>query len=111
VNFWNSWCIPCEQEAPALQQFYAAHKDDSDFAMVGIVRDDTTGDVRTYVKDNDVGWTIALDPQNEAALDFATRGQPETYAISPGGVVAAAKYGPMSSGELETFLAAARAPE
>ena len=48
-------------------------------------------------------------PQNEAALDFATRGQPETYAISPSGVVAAAKYGPMSSGELETFLAAARA--
>lgn len=111
VNFWNSWCIPCEQEAPALQQFYAAHKDDSDFAMIGIVRDDTTGDVRTYVKDNDVGWTIALDPQNQAALDFATRGQPETYAISPGGTVAAAKYGPMSSGELETFLAAARASE
>ena len=79
--------------------------------MIGIVRDDTTGDVRTYVKDNGVGWTIALDPQNEAALDFATRGQPETYAISPGGVVAAAKYGPMSSGELETFLAAARASE
>ncbi len=109
VNFWNHWCIPCQQEAPALARFYAEHKDDSDFAMVGIVRDDTTNDVRGYVRKNGVGWTIALDPDNQAALDFATRGQPETYAISPGGVVTAAKYGPMSSSELETFLSSARA--
>ncbi len=109
VNFWNHWCIPCQQEAPALEKFYAQHKDDADFAMVGIVRDDTTNDVRAYVRQNGIGWTIALDPTDQAALDFATRGQPETYAISPGGVVTAAKYGPMSSGELETFLASARA--
>jgi hypothetical protein len=60
------------------------------------------------VKKNDVAWTVALDPGSVAALDFGTRGQPETYAISPSGVVAAAKYGPMSSRELELFLAAAR---
>jgi peroxiredoxin len=109
VNFWNSWCIPCQQEEPALQQFYAAHKDDSDFVMVGIVRDDTTSQVRKFVDANKVGWTVALDPKNEATLAFATRGQPETYAISPGGVVAAANIGPMSAQGLETFLAAARA--
>ena len=28
VNFWNSWCIPCQEEEPLLKQFYAAHKDD-----------------------------------------------------------------------------------
>ena len=108
VNFWNHWCIPCQQEAPALDAFYAAHRDDPDFAMIGIVRDDTTGDVRAYVTKQGVGWTIALDPGSVAALDFGTRGQPETYAISPSGVVAAAKYGPMSTRELELFLAAAR---
>lgn len=108
VNFWNHWCIPCQQEAPALEAFYARHQSDPDFAMVGIVRDDTTGDVRAYVKKRGIAWTIALDPESVAALDFGTRGQPETYAISPSGVVAAAKYGPMSSQELETFLAAAR---
>jgi cytochrome c biogenesis protein CcmG/thiol:disulfide interchange protein DsbE len=108
VNFWNSWCIPCQQEAPALAQFYAEHKDDADFAMVGIVRDDTTGEVRAYVKKNGIGWTIALDPGSVAALDFGTRGQPETYAVSPSGTVAAAKYGPMSTNELERFLDAAR---
>lgn len=108
VNFWNSWCIPCQQEAPALAQFYAQHQDETDFAMVGIVRDDTTDEVRAYVKKHGIDWTIALDPDSVAALDFGTRGQPETYAISPSGTVAAAKYGPMSTGELERFLDAAR---
>jgi cytochrome c biogenesis protein CcmG, thiol:disulfide interchange protein DsbE len=108
VNFWNSWCTPCREEEPSLQRFYAAHKDDPDFAMIGIVRQDETGDVKAYVKKNGIEWNVALDPGSVAALDFGTRGQPETYAISPSGVVAAAKYGPMSSKELELFLAAAR---
>ena len=109
VNFWNTWCLPCLQEAPALEQFYAEHENDSDFVMVGIVRNDETKDVRAYVRKNGVKWTIALDPENRAALDFATRGQPETYAVSPRGVVTAAKYGAMSPSELEMFLASARA--
>ncbi|HEY3671017.1 MAG TPA: TlpA disulfide reductase family protein [Acidimicrobiia bacterium] len=108
VNFWNSWCTPCQQEEPALQAFYAEHKDDPDFAMIGIVRNDETDTVKAYVKKNGIEWQVALDPGSVAALDFGTRGQPETYAISPSGVVAAAKFGPMSSKELEFFLAAAR---
>jgi cytochrome c biogenesis protein CcmG/thiol:disulfide interchange protein DsbE len=108
VNFWNSWCSPCRQEEPSLQSFYAAHKNDPDFVMIGIVRQDETGTVKAYVKKNGIEWTVALDPTNVAALDFGTRGQPETYAISPSGVVVAAKYGPMSSKDLELFLAAAR---
>jgi len=97
VNFWNSWCTPCREEEPSLQRFYAAHKDDPDFTMIGIVRQDETGDVKAYVNKNGIEWKVALDPGSVAALDFGTRGQPETYAISPSGVVAAAKYGPMSS--------------
>ena len=33
VNFWNSWCIPCREEHPALKQFYARHTDDPDFVL------------------------------------------------------------------------------
>jgi cytochrome c biogenesis protein CcmG/thiol:disulfide interchange protein DsbE len=111
INFWNTWCTPCRDEAPALEEFYAQHADDSDFVMVGIVRDpqESTKAIKAYVNDRGMKWTVALDPGDQAALDFATRGQPETLAVSPTGVVAASKYGPMSVAELEKFLAAARA--
>jgi hypothetical protein len=75
--------------SPALKAFYEAHADDPNFAMVGIVRDaqrSRTG-IEDYVRTQGMGWTIALDPGSKAALDFATRGQPETFAISPDGVI------------------------
>jgi cytochrome c biogenesis protein CcmG/thiol:disulfide interchange protein DsbE len=109
VNFWNSWCIPCRQEAPALESFYAAHRDEPDFAMVGIVRDDDPGPVRDYVESNSVAWPVAFDPSGSAALGFGTTGQPETYVITPTGVAACGTLGPVTRAELESWLRAARA--
>lgn len=105
VNFWNSWCIPCKQEESALKTFWSRHKNDPNVAMVGIVRDDTDGDARRYAQSHGMSWTIALDHGSHAALDFATRGQPETYAISPDGVITGSQYGPVSVANLETMLA------
>ena len=108
VNFWNSWCAPCRQEAPSLARFYAAHADDRAFAMVGIVIDDSPSAARSYVKTHGIGWQIALDPGSRAALDFGTTGQPETYAISPDGVIVAKRSGPASVQDLTRMLAMAR---
>jgi cytochrome c biogenesis protein CcmG, thiol:disulfide interchange protein DsbE len=108
VNFWNSWCIPCQQEEPALEQFYDAHKNEPDFAMVGIVRDDDATSIRNYVASNKVAWPVALDPSGSAELGFGTTGQPETYVISPAGVAACGGLGPVSEADLEDWLAVAR---
>jgi len=108
VNFWNSWCIPCRQEHPELTKFYARHNDDPDVALVGIVRDDTKAAAERWVKKYGDDWTIATDPDGKAALAFATRGQPETFAISPDGVVVGYQFGPSSVDDLEQLLSAAR---
>lgn len=108
VNFWNTWCIPCRDELPALKRFADRHRDDPDVAFVGIVRDDTKRSVREYVDAEGIDWTIAMDPGSRAALGFGTRGQPETFAITPGGLVAGAQIGPVTDRDLETMLAAAR---
>jgi cytochrome c biogenesis protein CcmG/thiol:disulfide interchange protein DsbE len=108
VNFWNTWCIPCRQEHDALAEFYARHRDDRDFAMIGIVRDDDEDAVREYVARENVGWTIAMDPKGTAAIAYGTTGQPETYVIGPDGVVHAQLFGPASVSDLETMYARAR---
>ena len=109
VNFWNSWCIPCQQELPSLRQFAQRHAGDSSFVLLGVVRDDTAKAARQYATAEGMTWPLAADPGASISLAFGTRGQPETYAISPSGVIAGAEIGPASVGTLETLLAAARA--
>lgn len=108
VNFWNTWCIPCQKELPALRDFAASHAGDSDFLFVGIVRDDTDAAVRTYVSEKRITWPIAFDPDARAAVDFGTTGQPETYAISREGIVVAQQFGAVSVEDLEAMLACAK---
>jgi cytochrome c biogenesis protein CcmG/thiol:disulfide interchange protein DsbE len=108
VNFWNSWCIPCEQEHDALVKFYERHAGEPGFQMVGIVRDDTESAVRAYVKSEKLPYPVAFDPANRAALDYGTRGQPETYVVAPDGVIVASKYGPSSVEDLEQMYRVAK---
>src|SRR5262249_41647606 len=95
VNFWNSWCIPCRQEHNALVEFYKRHRNDPDVEMVGIVRDDTESAVRSYVTRENMQWPVAMDPDGKAAIAYGTTGQPETYVISPSGVVSSQVIGPV----------------
>jgi len=109
VNFWNSWCIPCQQELPSLKMFAAEHAADPNVVLVGILRDDTVGAARAYAAAEGISWPVADDPGAALSLAFGTRGQPETYAISPGGLVVGSEYGPASVKNLDTLLAAAQA--
>jgi cytochrome c biogenesis protein CcmG/thiol:disulfide interchange protein DsbE len=108
VNFWNSWCIPCRKEYAALASWYRRNRRSSDVELLGIVRDDSRDAVRSYVQDEHVDWPVAFDPGAKAALDFGTRGQPETYAIGPDGLVAASVFGPVTPRVLDRMVATAQ---
>lgn len=108
VNFWNSWCLPCRQEHPALESWYRQHRNSNDVVLLGIVREDSESAIRSYVDTENVGWPVAFDPGAKAALDFGTRGQPETYAIGPDGVVAASIFGPVTPQILDQMVARAQ---
>ncbi len=109
INFWNDWCIPCQEEHPALVAFAAAHAADPTVRLVGIVRDENSvQDIREYVAAEGVTWTVLTDPDGTAKVDFGTTGQPETFAIGPEGKVRAVHIGPASFAELEAMLEQAR---
>jgi len=108
VNFFNSWCIPCQLEEPALQAFYAEHRTEPDFAMVGIIIDDDAPTMRNYVAKKGIDWPVGIDPNGKASVDFGTTGQPETYVIAPDGVAVCGALGPSTQAALDVWLAAAR---
>lgn len=108
VNFWNTWCVPCRREVPALERFWARHSNDPDLVFVGIVRDDTDDAVRDFVDERRWDWDIVFDPGERAALAFGTTGQPETFAIAPDGLVVGRRVGEATVDDLEQLLAMAR---
>jgi len=108
VNFWNSWCLPCRDELPALKVFFDRHADDPEFLMLGIVRDDTVKAARAFVRERGIDWTIGFDQESVAALAFGTRGQPETFAVTADGVIVGYQYGPSTVADLERLFARAR---
>ena len=108
INFWNSWCIPCQQEHAALSSFYTSHAKDPDFEMIGIVRDDTTKAARAWVAEHHDGWQFATDPDGQATLGFGTTGQPESYMIAPNGIVVGLFRSAVTVSDLEEMLAVAR---
>lgn len=108
VNFWNSWCIPCREEHAALSRWYETNRNDPSVVLLGIVREDSRKDVREWVKNEKVTWPVAFDPGGKASLDFGTRGQPETYAIGPDGVVVASQFGPVTPAVLDQMVAYAQ---
>lgn len=109
VNFWNTWCIPCQQEEPVLAEFYAAHRDDPEFAMLAIVHDDSDGAVRNWIEANpDAGYPVVFDRGERAARQFGVTGQPESYFLTRDGRITAVQKGPADREDLELMLACAR---
>ena len=108
VNFWNTWCVPCRREVPALETFWARHSNDPDLVFVGVVRDDTDAAVRAFVTERRWDWEIVFDPGERTALAFGTTGQPETFAIAPDGLVVGRRVGEATVDDLEQLLAMAR---
>ena len=112
INFWNTWCVPCQQELPELKKFVKAHAGDDTVQTIGIVRDpqEPASVIGKYADATGMNWTIALDPGSKAALDFATRGQPESFLVAPNGEVLVYFYGPVTASVLDRAIAAAGGP-
>ena len=102
LNFFASWCIPCQQEQPELVKFQNAHAG-GDAAIFGVRFDDPdTGPIESLMSKSGATWPIVDAP--DAKITYSVTGPPETFLISPGGIVLAHIVGPVSDTMLENVL-------
>lgn len=104
LNFFASWCPPCQQEQPDLVAFAYQHRHSDDVALVGVVFDDAATNARNFMSQAGATWPAVSDPTGRIALDYAVRGPPETFLISPQGVVAVHIDGAVSIDALNGYL-------
>jgi cytochrome c biogenesis protein CcmG/thiol:disulfide interchange protein DsbE len=105
LNFVASWCVPCRQEHPHLAAFDTRHRAAGDGGVLGVVFSDKPANVREFFRERGGDWPVLEDPQGQVALEFGVRGPPESFVISPRGVVVAKIVGPATIEGLERVLA------
>jgi cytochrome c biogenesis protein CcmG, thiol:disulfide interchange protein DsbE len=108
VNFFASWCPPCQQEQPELVAFAYAHRSSGDAALVGVVFDDGASTARSFMRSTGASWPAVSDPGGQIALNYGVRGPPETFLVAPDGTVVAHFDGPMTNATLDYWLARAQ---
>lgn len=107
VNFWASWCVPCQEEAPVLQAF-AEQWADRGVTLVGIIYNDRRSAAAGFRDRYRLTYPQALDPGGRAALDFGVFGIPETYVIDSRGIIMAKLIGAVAPGVLDDVVIAVR---
>lgn len=79
VNFWASWCGPCQQETPLLASFYKANG--GRVAIVGIDSNDPAAKAIAFVAAKGVSYPIGVDPKLSLANAYSVAAFPQTFFL------------------------------
>ena len=101
LNFWASWCEPCQKEMPALVTFSKEHPG---MSVVGLAVNDRPAYSRRFAKKVGADFPLGIDRDADVAAKFdASIGLPMTVIIDQEGRIATTIYGPVSRTALEGY--------
>jgi cytochrome c biogenesis protein CcmG/thiol:disulfide interchange protein DsbE len=98
VNFWASWCKPCEGEAADLEEAWRYYEPTGQVVFVGVDFVDTPAEGLSYLVKFDISYPNGPDMGSEISGIFnRNMGVPETYIIDQQGILRYIKIGPFTS--------------
>lgn len=106
VNFWATWCGPCQSEMPAFDTMYQKYGDEVHFIMLNLTDGsrDTVESVTKFIKDAGYTFPVYFDASMEGAYTYSAYSIPMTLFITPDGQLAHTQMGAMSEETLEKFV-------
>jgi len=105
VNFWASWCKPCEQEAFEMESAYQSYKDSGEVVFLGVDYVDTEPEALAFISKFGLTYANGPDLRTKISQMFRIQGVPETYVIDRTGKLAYVKKGPfLSTAEIQGVI-------
>jgi len=98
VNFWASWCIPCKDEAPYLEQVWLDRRAEG-VVVLGVDAKDFQSDARGFAGRYDLTYPLAYDGPGATLPSYGVTGFPETYVLDRQGRVVEAFVGSIDSSQ------------
>ncbi|MBB6634008.1 TlpA family protein disulfide reductase [Cohnella thailandensis] len=87
INFWASWCGPCDMEAPDLQKIYEKYGDKVDLYAVNATKYDTVRGAKDFVKEKEIEFPVMLDEDGKVGDDYKVFSYPISFIVDKDGVV------------------------
>lgn len=84
LNFWASWCGPCRQEMPLLEQLYQRYQA-MGFTILAVNVEDTSGDALKMLKDVPVNFPVLFDSDNRISDTYGIEAMPSTILVDRDG--------------------------
>jgi peroxiredoxin len=95
LNFWASWCPPCQQETPILRSLSERYRDRG-LEVVGVsVQETSVDDVAGYADRYDLGYTIGFDGSGHVFRRYRVYALPTQFFIDANGVIRQVVNGPV----------------
>ncbi|TXK86036.1 TlpA disulfide reductase family protein [Paenibacillus sp. N3.4] len=87
VNFWASWCGPCEEEAPDLVRVYNKYQGQFDLYAVNVTPGDKLENIKKFVERYQYPFPVMLDKQGTNADTYRVVAIPTSFLIDKNGVI------------------------
>ncbi len=102
LNFWASWCKPCQEEVQELNRFYDEVKDS--VYVLGINVWDTRSKALQFMKEHSIRFPVLHSKNSPITVDYGINGVPETIVIDSSGVIRMHFKGPITYDILKKAL-------
>jgi cytochrome c biogenesis protein CcmG/thiol:disulfide interchange protein DsbE len=98
VNFWASWCEPCQRETPLLASWY--RKQHGHVILVGLDENDSAASALKFARAKGVSYPVGVDPALTAANAYGVTALPQTFFLNAQHRIVDRVYGAVTQADL-----------
>jgi cytochrome c biogenesis protein CcmG/thiol:disulfide interchange protein DsbE len=103
IYFWASWCVPCRDEAPALEAAWRQYRDQG-VAIVGVNVQDTEESARDFIREFNLTYPSVRDADGRVYIDYGVYGVPEGFFVGADGTIEKRWIGPLDAEQLDAGI-------